>query len=107
MPEGRIGVERGPGQGSRFQFSARFPVSTPPPAPAAARCPSQRSGTILVAEDIALNRMIVQSMLEGAGHSVTLVADGTEAVEAVGLGRLDLGHNDVHMPGGHGLAATA
>ncbi|MEA2756059.1 MAG: hypothetical protein QOJ54_2348, partial [Aliidongia sp.] len=103
MPEGRIGVESVPGQGSRFQFSARLPAGTPPPAPAAARCPSQRSGTILVAEDIALNRMIVQSMLEGAGHSVTLVADGTEAVEAVGRHRFDLVLMDVHMPGMDGL----
>jgi PAS domain S-box-containing protein len=106
MPDGAITVESVPGEGSRFQFSARLPIGCPPTIPTAARYRSHQPAAILVAEDIELNRLIVQSMLEGAGHAVTLVANGIEAVEAVGRHHFDLVLMDVHMPGMDGLAAT-
>jgi PAS domain S-box-containing protein len=106
MPEGRIGVDSVPGQGSRFQFSVVLPTTAAPRAGIEAAAPNGRSASILVAEDIELNRMIVQSMLEGAGHVVTLVADGASAVEAMRRQRYDLVLMDVHMPVMDGLAAT-
>jgi|HubBroStandDraft_1064217.scaffolds.fasta_scaffold06289_2 PAS domain S-box-containing protein len=106
MPEGEIGVDSAPGRGSRFHFSALLPATASPGHAPQSQTPSTRSARILVAEDIELNRMIVQSMLEGAGHAVTLVGDGAGAVEAVRRARYDLVLMDVHMPGMDGLAAT-
>src|SRR5258708_21366725 len=41
------------------------------------------SARILVAEDVYMNQIVVEALLKSAGHHVTLVANGAEAVEAV------------------------
>jgi len=61
---------------------------------------------ILLAEDDTAVRSFVERALMHRGHSVTAVADGTEALEALGRGRFDLLITDIVMPGldGIGLA---
>ena len=61
---------------------------------------------ILLAEDNAINRLYVERFLQGEGHRVEAVADGSEAVEAARTGAFDLILMDVQMPGMDGLEAT-
>ncbi|NMM46506.1 response regulator [Rhodospirillaceae bacterium KN72] len=63
---------------------------------------------ILVAEDNKVNQLIIQSMLEGDGHLVTLAKDGQAAVETI-LGNphtFDLVLMDIQMPKMDGIEAT-
>jgi signal transduction histidine kinase/CheY-like chemotaxis protein len=62
---------------------------------------------ILLAEDNAVNQRLAARMLEKRGHSVTLVANGHEALEALEKARFDLVLMDVQMPEVDGFAATS
>jgi PAS domain S-box-containing protein len=65
---------------------------------------------ILLAEDNAVNQMIVTRMLEKWGHTVVVAGNGTEAVAAVtrqGADCFDLVLMDVQMPEMDGFEATA
>src|SRR5258708_32638141 len=60
------------------------------------------SARILVAEDVYMNQIVVEALLKSAGHHVTLVANGAEAVEAVqarGYGPLPTGMAEPAMDG--------
>ena len=61
---------------------------------------------VLVADDLAPNRLVVQALLAPAGHRVAVVNSGSAAVTAVEQGRYDIVLMDVHMPGMDGLEAT-
>jgi two-component system, sensor histidine kinase and response regulator len=64
---------------------------------------------ILVAEDNAVNRTLVTTLLKKRGHSVKAVENGREAVEAIetaGARRFDLVVMDVQMPEMGGFEAT-
>ncbi len=61
---------------------------------------------VLVAEDNAVNRLLVARMLQKRGHWVTVVANGREALEALEKERYDLVLMDVQMPEMDGLTAT-
>jgi two-component system sensor histidine kinase RpfC len=58
---------------------------------------------ILVAEDNRTNRKVVGKVLERAGHSVHLVEDGEQALDAMEAERFDLVLMDVNMPNMSGL----
>ena len=64
--------------------------------------------TIMLAEDIDINREIAAGMLEDTGVNLVFAADGAEAVELYRSdpGRFDLILMDVQMPGMDGLTAT-
>jgi two-component system sensor histidine kinase RpfC len=53
---------------------------------------------ILVAEDNPTNQLVIRSILEAAGHAVTVVGDGEEALNALESNRFDLAIIDMHMP---------
>jgi len=61
---------------------------------------------ILLAEDGAANQKLAKALLERWGHTVTIAANGVEAVEAVQNGDFDLVLMDVQMPEMDGLDAT-
>jgi CheY-like chemotaxis protein len=65
-----------------------------------------RSLAVLVAEDHPVNQRLVTRILEKAGHTVTVVANGREAVEAVRRAPFDVVLMDVQMPEMDGLEAT-
>ena len=62
---------------------------------------------VLLAEDHTTNQYVISAYLHGAGHEVTLVGNGAEAVRAVREGDFDVVLMDVQMPVMDGLAAAA
>ncbi len=62
---------------------------------------------ILVAEDGKVNRIVARRLLENRGHTVTVVEDGREALDASAEGDFDLILMDVQMPVMNGLEASA
>jgi CheY-like chemotaxis protein len=66
----------------------------------------QLSLRVLLAEDHAANRMVVQRMLEMMGCKIDSVVNGREAVEAMERAAYDLVLMDIQMPVMDGLAAT-
>lgn len=103
---GEMGFHSSPDQGSDFWFTVtlahaadadeeRLEVLSPLPAL-----------SLLVAEDVAANRMVLTALLEGAGHRVTCVSSGPAAVAAVEQGDFDLVLMDLHLEGSDGVDAA-
>ena len=98
--------------GSTFRFHC-----SPRPAPAAAAAAAPRTRAVagggkgapmlhvLLAEDHATNQYLINAYLRGAGHVVTVVDNGREAVAAAARGGFDVILMDVQMPEIDGLAA--
>jgi signal transduction histidine kinase/ActR/RegA family two-component response regulator len=106
---GSIHVNSSPERGSTFAFTVRAEqrdgIVGPDrvKAPRAALAPLR----ILVAEDNKVNQTLVTRMLERAGHTVAIAANGLQAVEMHSSGGFDLILMDVHMPVLDGFEATA
>jgi two-component system, chemotaxis family, sensor kinase CheA len=62
--------------------------------------------SILVAEDSITSRMLIKSILEGAGYRVQTAVDGSEAFAALKTGEFDLVVSDVEMPRMDGFELT-
>ncbi|MCS3759826.1 signal transduction histidine kinase/CheY-like chemotaxis protein [Bradyrhizobium centrosematis] len=114
---GTIGVTSTPGQGSTFRFTLVLPWSQAQASDQAssrdeaeelkARIASlDRPLKVLVAEDDAVNRMVVSRMLGAFDVELRVVTDGTEAVAAASEADYDVVLMDVRMPDMDGLAAT-
>jgi CheY-like chemotaxis protein/HPt (histidine-containing phosphotransfer) domain-containing protein len=116
MMGGMIGFRSQPGAGSTFWFTAVFetpPASAMAPGPEPAHAPvplgmvhPRRDARILVAEDSATNRLVLLAQLEKLGCRAQSVANGLEAVEAIGRQDYDLILMDCHMPLMDGFEAT-
>ncbi len=68
--------------------------------------PTTRSLRILLAEDNAVNQMVATEYLEGAGHRVTVAADGAIAERMFAAGQFDVVLMDIQMPVQDGFATT-
>jgi CheY-like chemotaxis protein len=62
--------------------------------------------SVLIVDDVAMNRDIAGSILRAAGYEVTCVAGGAEAIAAVKITEFDVVLMDVRMPVMDGLEAT-
>ena len=60
---------------------------------------------VLMAEDNAINQLVVRTMLEPAGVALTVVENGQEALEAMSRGRYDCVLMDINMPVMDGITA--
>ncbi len=103
---GTIGVQSAPGAGSTFWFSVMLPRAAAPVQSAAAGPRTVLPRRILVADDNLVNRMVVDGLLRGDGHDVTLVEDGERAIEAARAQHFDLVLMDMEMPVMNGVEAT-
>ena len=107
---GRLGHDDNPGGGSVFWLdlpmdtAVASPPAEPPAAVAHAAAPPVLH--VLVVDDVAMNRDIAGSFLRAAGHRVTGVEGGAEAIAAVGTIDFDVVLMDVRMPEMDGLEAT-
>ena len=123
---GQIGFEENPPQGSRFWFELPF---APPSAPVGIVTPvlagngeadssgnviafadpflrhraRVRSMQVLVADDHEANRMVLQRLLQKAGHKVLCVNGGEAVLDAMAESDFDAAIVDLHMPGMSGL----
>jgi len=78
-----------------------------PPVDAEERSRASRTLNILLVEDSDVNRTVATRLLEKRGHRVTVLGNGLEAVETLGLPHdFDVVLMDVQMPVMDGLAAT-
>ncbi len=112
---GTIGADSQPGLGSCFWFElplervAASAVAAPVPAPAAVATGPRLAGAhVLVVDDSAMNRDLVERALALEGATATLAADGQQALEVLkgGAQAFDAVLMDVQMPVLDGLAAT-
>ena len=62
-----------------------------------------RSMQLLVADDYEANRMVLQRLLQKAGHRITCVAGGEDVLDAMAASDYDAVVVDLHMPGVSGL----
>ncbi len=104
---GSIGLDSEAGRGSSFWFTIAANETAPPDiADDAAPMAATAGARILVAEDIEMNRLVIEGLLAAAGHRITLVGDGAAALEEVKRRDYDLVLMDVEMPVLDGLSAT-
>jgi CheY-like chemotaxis protein/HPt (histidine-containing phosphotransfer) domain-containing protein len=82
------------------------PAAAPPAAPSPPTRPG-RTLRFLLAEDNPVNQKLAARLLEKQGHSVAIVGNGVEAVQAVERQLFDLVLMDVQMPEMDGFEATA
>ena len=104
--EGFIDVDSASGEGTRITIY--LPLVDAPPsrsAPVEAFDAPGGTETILLAEDDASVRVVIEQMLEEAGYQVISTRDGKEALAALDApyGSADLAILDVVMPGAGGL----
>lgn len=122
MPDGEVGVESAPGQGSTFWFVVRLEMSgqycepmTLPENQTRLKSgvkikpslqPAIRGAHILVAENNLFSQEVVSKLLENAGATVRIARNGQEAIDLLKINRFDCVLMDVQMPLMDGIEAT-
>jgi len=115
---GSIGLEDNPGGGTHFWVDLEFEVVAGSESAAAAPDEGKviafddpfvrhrarvRPMRVLVADDQAANRLVLQRLLERAGHQPVFAEDGEQALDRIESETLDAAIVDLHMPGVDGL----
>lgn len=95
---GTLGAESVKGEGSLFWVRLPLPHVAAPAAAAPLN--------VLVVDDTAESRLVVEAMLREDGHEVSLARDGQEAVERAAKGPFDLILMDISMPRMNGCEAA-
>lgn len=110
---GTIGVNSVEGQGSTFFFNLLMDqgdknlaeqndaIQDIPQADA-----SDAPMTILIIEDNDVNRRVLSSMLEQAGHTIEMAKEGSQALDLIALQDFDLIISDINMEGMDGFETT-
>ncbi|MEO1084285.1 MAG: response regulator, partial [Acidobacteriota bacterium] len=106
---GRLDVDSKLGEGSTFSLTARMRTAERDPtdeAPTPVVAGRHGDFEILIAEDNAINRHLLEAQLDELGYRYSAVTNGDEAVRAVGEMHFDLVLMDCQMPELDGYAAT-
>jgi len=107
---GDIGVESEAGVGSVFTLRLPLPAATPLAEPAVQRASRALAGLrILAAEDVEINRLVLEDLLEHEGARVVFAENGQQALDRLaehGAAAFDVVLMDVQMPVMDGHAAT-
>jgi two-component system sensor histidine kinase/response regulator len=113
LMDGTIAVESEPGRGSTFSFTARFGRQPSPPVPGTfqPQVPLENL-RVLIVDDSATNRRILEEWLRGWGMQPTARGDTPGVLDALGEGVASgrpypLVLLDSRMPGGDGLSLAA
>jgi CheY-like chemotaxis protein len=107
--QGRIWIESELGKGSKFIFTIKVKKGMGTVSADVEEASFNFKGhTILVADDVEINREIVSALLEKTGISVDFAENGKEAVSMFGKApdKYSLILMDVHMPEMDGYEAT-
>ncbi|WP_424928465.1 ATP-binding protein [Amaricoccus tamworthensis] len=107
---GEIHVESSPGNGSHFWFDLPFDNADHVPEDDGrdeTEAFERRPQRILLVEDNAVNRMIVETVIKRAGHEIVTAENGPDALKIMSAERnIDMVLMDVQMPGMSGLEVT-
>jgi PAS domain S-box-containing protein len=112
---GTITLKSEKGKGSVFAFviPANIDMANQPPLnknsathEASVSKQASFSGSVLVAEDIKSNQMLMKVLLEKMGLKITFADNGLEAVDKVNSQSFDLIFMDIHMPQMDGYEAA-
>ncbi len=110
---GDLRVESRAGEGSTFEVRLPLervdaPASDAPAPSAGSSVPAAAPASlrILAADDNEVNQLVLRTVLNQVGIEPTLVASGSDAVEAWAAADWDLILMDIHMPDMDGLTAT-
>jgi hypothetical protein len=100
------------GLGSEFEVRIKYelvesePKSIPQPAYRQTTKPELEGKNILIVEDLAENRLLLERVLKKYGLSTTMATNGSEGVEAALKGNYDVVIMDIQMPVMDGYTAT-
>jgi signal transduction histidine kinase/CheY-like chemotaxis protein len=108
LMEGQIGLESTPGLGSTFWFSVRLERCTAATVPVPEPRTELAGTSVLIVDDNATNRTILERQLSAWGMRASSAADGPSGLRmlraAIMIGRpFDLAVLDLQMPGMDGL----
>ncbi|WP_299641824.1 hybrid sensor histidine kinase/response regulator [Devosia sp.] len=103
---GAIGFSSEAERGSKFWIELPLAIAEPEAVADGRRETEIAPMKILVAEDNTTNQLVARRLLEKLGHTVDVVSDGVEAVEAVMSHSYDAILMDLSMPKMDGIAAT-
>lgn len=111
---GKVGINNNNNNGSIFWFEAPFTADTEAPKVIDSKSKNippimTSSGTkpiVLVAEDLATNRLVVGQYLEKFGCEVEMAENGIEAIHAAASKNFDVILMDICMPKMDGMDAT-
>ncbi len=106
--DGALTLESSSPAGSVFAFTIAMRTASAPASHTRNRHAADkgRPMNILVAEDLEMNRIIIENILVNAGHEVVLVNNGLEALRAAERFVFDAILMDMEMPVMGGLEAT-
>lgn len=104
---GKIVVQSVPGRGSTFTVFMPLKVTTAPKIAVTKRSSIKLPRlSIIVADDNAVNRMVLSRLLEEDGHSVVTLSNGKEVVEYLAKHEVNLIMMDLQMPVLDGMSAV-
>lgn len=103
---GSMSLQSTPGQGSCFGFILPLSSASTPATEQQTELATLPSLSLLLVEDVTINRAILAAMLEQHGHLVSQAESGEQAVELARHQAFDLILMDMHLPGMDGLEAS-
>jgi signal transduction histidine kinase/CheY-like chemotaxis protein/HPt (histidine-containing phosphotransfer) domain-containing protein len=111
LMNGRLLVDSTEGKGSLFRIVLPLPFATNGAIDhedlAETDAGPTRALHVLIVDDNPINQRLMEGLLLGAGHIVTMAANGRKAIEAIMHETFDVVLMDVRMPVMDGIQATA